>query len=204
MFRLGSHSPTHSRWRQLGRHSFLLVLISIGWWFTDQDLKSRVRSPEALFVLGGAIEREAFAAEFAHRHPHLPIWVSSGTNPEYAEWLFTEAGIEPERLHLDYQAVDTVTNFTTVVDQLKSQGIESVYLITSDDHMLRARVIGEIVLGSRDISFKPVSVPSGRGREPIEKTIRDGLRAVIWVATGYTAAELKPAPTDSQSATTSD
>jgi uncharacterized SAM-binding protein YcdF (DUF218 family) len=113
-----------------------------------------------------------------------------GSNKEYAQWIFSQAGIDLSRVHLDYQAVDTVTNFTTLVDELKSQGVESVYLVTSDDHMLRARVIGEIVLGSRGISFQPLPVPSGRSPEPIEKVIRDGVRSILWVTTGYSGANL--------------
>lgn len=146
--------------------------------------------PEAIFVLGGAQKREVFAAKFAHQHPNLPIWVSSGSPKGYAQWVFAKAGIEANRVHLDYQAVDTVTNFTSLVDQLKAEGINSVYLITSDDHMRRARVIGEIVFGSRGIALKPVPVFSGREPEPIEKAIRDGARALLWVTTGHTGATL--------------
>ena len=109
-------------------------------WFGYQQLKSEFQRPQALLVLGGAIEREVFAAKFALNYPELPIWVSSGSNPEFAQWVFSEAGIESDRVHLDYRAVDTVTNFTTLVDELKAQGIESVYLITSDDHMRRVRL----------------------------------------------------------------
>ena len=168
---------------------FLLGFI-VTFWISYQQLAGSIEPPQALFVLGGAIEREAFAAEFARKHPDLHIWVSSGTNPEYAEWLFSEAGISQARLHLDYDAVDTVTNFTTMADKFKSQGITSVYLVTSDDHMRRARVIGEIVLGSRGINFKPLAVPSGRSPEPIEKALRDGARAILWLTTGYTGAGL--------------
>jgi uncharacterized SAM-binding protein YcdF (DUF218 family) len=146
--------------------------------------------PQAVLVLGGAIEREQFAAEFAKQHPQLPVWVSSGTNPEYARWVFAEAGIDDRRLHLDYQAVDTVTNFTTLADFFKAQKIHSVYLITSDYHMARAQIIGEIVLGSRGIDFQPVTVPSGRAPEPINKVVRDAARAVLWVMTGDTGASL--------------
>ncbi|WP_449420908.1 YdcF family protein [Phormidium nigroviride] len=170
--------------------SWFLMVLLIVCWFGFNQIKSYWEQPQALFVLGGAAEREVFAAKFAREHPQLPIWVSSGSNPEYAEWVFAEAGIDPERLHLDYRAVDTVTNFTTLVDELKAQGIHSVYLITSDDHMRRARIIGEIVLGSRGISFKAIPVPSGRAPEPIEKVVRDGVRAIVWLTTGYTGASL--------------
>lgn len=148
------------------------------------------QKPQAVLVLGGAEEREVFAAEFAKQHPDLPIWISSGGPQEYVEWVFAEAGIEPERLHLDYRALDTVTNFTTLVDEFKQRGIDSVYLITSDYHMRRAVVIGEIVLGSRGIAFKPVAIPSGQSPEPLEKVVRDAARSILWVTTGHTGANL--------------
>ena len=175
------------------RSFWFLVGLLMACWFGYQHLKSEFQRPQALLVLGGAIEREVFAAKFAVNHPKLPIWVSLGSNPEFAEWVFSEAGIESDRVHLDYRAVDTVTNFTTLVDELKAQGIESVYLITSDDHMRRAQIIGEIVLGSRGISFKPVAVPSGRTPEPMEKALRDGARAILWLTTGYTGANFTQA-----------
>lgn len=164
----------------------LAVVLGIGF----RTIESFGKTPQAVLVLGGATEREAFAANFAKEHPDLPIWVSSGSNPEYAEWVFSEAGIAPERLHLDYQAVDTVTNFTTLVDDFKARGITSIYVITSDYHMRRARVIGEIVLGSRGISFKPIVVPSQHNTEPMNKAVRDGVRSILWVTTGKTGADL--------------
>ena len=175
------------------RNFRLILALVTAFWFGYQQLKNEFQRPQALLVLGGAIEREVFAAKFAQKHPQLPIWVSSGTNPEFAEWVFSEAGIESDRVHLDYRAVDTVTNFTTLVDELRDRGIESVYLITSDDHMRRARIIGEIVFGSRGIRFKPVAVPSGRTPEPVEKAVRDGARAILWLTTGYTGANFNQA-----------
>ncbi len=162
-------------------------------WVGVRHLQRIHEVPQAVLVLGGAPEREHFAAEFARQHPNLPIWVSSGTNPEYAEWVFAEAGIAEERVHLDYRAVDTVTNFTTLADQLQAQGVRSVYLITSDYHMRRAVVIGEIVLGSRGIHFQPVPVQSDyspKSPETLNKLVRDGVRAILWVATGNTGLNL--------------
>jgi uncharacterized SAM-binding protein YcdF (DUF218 family) len=164
----------------------LLLLFGFGY----RQVEGLWRSPQAVLVLGGATEREQFAAEFAKQHPELPVWVSSGSNPEYAEWLFNESGIAPDRIHLDYQAVDTVTNFTSLADYFKTRDIRSVYLITSDYHMRRAQVIGEIVLGSRGIDFQAVSVPSGKSPEPLNKVVRDAARSVLWVMTGETGSQL--------------
>lgn len=190
--RISSNTRRYNRLRA-SRSFWFLVGLLMACWFGYQQLKTEFQRPQALLVLGGDKQRELFAAKFAQNYPSLPIWVSSGTNPEFAEWVFSEAGIKSDRLHLDYRAVDTVTNFTTLVDELQAKGIESVYLITSDDHMRRAQIIGEIVLGSRGISFKPVAVPSGRTPEPMEKAVRDGARAIMWLTTGYTGADFSQA-----------
>jgi uncharacterized SAM-binding protein YcdF (DUF218 family) len=190
--RINVNKPRYKRRTNSRNFRLLLALVTVCW-FGYQQLLSEFQRPQALLVLGGDKERELFAAKFAQNHPNLPIWVSSGSNPEFAEWVFSEAGIESDRVHLDYRAVDTVTNFTTLVDELRDRGIESVYLITSDDHMRRAQIIGEIVLGSRGIRFKPVAVPSGRDPEPVEKAVRDGARAILWLTTGYTGANFSQA-----------
>jgi uncharacterized SAM-binding protein YcdF (DUF218 family) len=169
-------------WRSLA----LILVLGIAF----KEIRELTRSPQAVLVLGGAKEREKFAAQFAQEYPDLPVWVSSGSNPEYSEWVFAEAGIDPNRVHRDYQAVDTVTNFTTLVDNFQARGITSVYVITSDYHMRRAWVIGEIVLGSRGIDFKTVEVPSEQSSESLVKALRDGARAVLWVMTGDTGSAL--------------
>ncbi|MDX2212293.1 MAG: YdcF family protein [Oculatellaceae cyanobacterium bins.114] len=164
----------------------LVFAIAIAYW----QIEGYLRQPQAILVLGGATEREVYAAQFAQEHPELPIWVSSGSNPEYTEWVFAEAGVDLARLNLDFQAVDTVTNFTTLADRFKASNIHSLYLITSDYHIRRAQIIGGIVLGSRGIHFRSVVVPSERSPEALEKTIRDGARAILWVVTGHTGSSL--------------
>ena len=141
-------------------------------------------------MLGGDPQREDFAAVFARQHPNLPIWISSGSNQEYTEGVFSDAGIDFRRLHIDRTAKDTVTNFTTLADQLRQRGVSSVYLVTSDYHMRRAQVIGEIVFGSRNISLRPVPVPTHQSSESLLKTARDGVRSMLWVTTGYTGSTL--------------
>jgi uncharacterized SAM-binding protein YcdF (DUF218 family) len=165
----------------------LPVLLFFGWW-GYRYLKSQLQPPEAILVLGGSPQREVYAASLARREPDLDIWVSSGSNPEYANWVFSNAGIHPNRVHLDYRAVDTVTNFTTLVDDLQQQGIDSIYLVTSDFHMLRAWIVAEIVLGSRGIAIRTISVPTTNVKEPAFKVVRDGARAMVWLFTGHTGA----------------
>ena len=169
----------------------MLMLVPVVW-FGQGQMKAKLREPQAILVLGGDTQREHFAADLARQHPALEVWVSSGSNPEYAEWLFQEANVEPVRVHLDYRAVDTVTNFTTIVRDLKAREIQSVYLVTSDYHMRRATIIGQIVLGRYDIVFRTVPVPSEDPEpEPLVRGLRDGARAVWWILTGKTGSSLR-------------
>lgn len=172
------------------RKSFpwLLLLLPIALWLGVRLGRMYFEQPDAIVVLGGSPEREKFVAQFAQTHPNLPIWISSGSPREYTEWVFSEAGVDLKRLTLDYQAVDTVTNFTTIVDELHQDGVRSVYLVTSDYHMRRAQVIGEIVFGSRGIQLKPIAIPSNQPEESWTKALRDGGRAILWITTGRTGS----------------
>ena len=184
------HSFSKTRRYQSKLFVWLVPLLAILLWLGYKEIKSYFVQPEVIFVLGGEPLREQFAAKFARQHPTIPIWVSGGTPEGYAKRVFTKAGINWKQVHLDYQAVDTVTNFTTLVERFQAKGINSVYLITSDDHMLRARIIGEVVFGSRGINIKPVSINTGRSPESVDKSLRDGARAILWLATGYTGATI--------------
>jgi uncharacterized SAM-binding protein YcdF (DUF218 family) len=159
-------------------------------WFGWREMQNSWLEPEAIFVLGGENQREKFAAQLAAKHPNLPIWVSGGAPVGYARNVFTKEKVSLSRLHLDYRAKDTLTNFTTMVGTLEKAGIKSVYLVTSDDHMSRSRLVGEIVFGSRGIAIKPVSFVSGRPDESWQKVIRDSARAMVWIFTGKTGASM--------------
>jgi uncharacterized SAM-binding protein YcdF (DUF218 family) len=150
--------------------------------------------PQAILTLGGGADREAFTAQFAQNHPSLEIWVSTGIPPNQARAIFRSAGIPDTRVHLDYRAVDTVTNFTSLVADFKSRHLQHIYLITSDFHMPRAKAIATLVLGSQGIAFTPVSVPSKQPSESPLHILRDIGRALFWTITSHTGSSLKPNP----------
>jgi uncharacterized SAM-binding protein YcdF (DUF218 family) len=148
--------------------------------------------PQAILMLGGTVlgEREEFTAEFARWYPSLEIWISSGLPPNKIRKIFQATGISSQRLHLDYRAVDTVTNFTSLTLDFKHKGIQHLYLITSDYHMPRAKAIAVLILGSQGITFTPLSVPSNTPKESIFPILRDITRSLLWIFTGYTGASL--------------
>lgn len=142
--------------------------------------------PQAFFILGGDFRREEVVAELAKWYPSLEIWVSSGPNTQKTKELFQMAGVPPRLLHIDARAIDTVTNFTSLVADFKKKHIQHLYLVTSDYHMPRAIAIGIIVLGSQGIVFTPLSVHSEQPSESWLRILRDIGRAFLWLFTGDT------------------
>jgi uncharacterized SAM-binding protein YcdF (DUF218 family) len=139
-----------------------------------------------ILVLGGDAAREEVAARLA-RKDGLPVVVTGGSNPEYAHWLFEQReGLPPAQVKLDYRARDTVSNFTSLVDELRNARIRHALLVTSEDHMDRALLVGRIVAGSRGIHLTPVPVSCGDlcVREGRRLVWGDAARAALWVVSG--------------------
>ena len=171
--------PRNGRWLLALLAAAGLVVLSRGLW------QPPLPPPQMILVLGGDVERERVAADLAARDG-LPVLVSGGSNPEYAHWLFGRQGLDHGRVQLDYRATDTLTNFTSIVDELKRAKVRHVLLVTSSDHMQRAMLVGRVVAGSRGIGLTPVEVPCGDRCTPEgwRKVWGDGARAALWVLTG--------------------
>ena len=182
--------PSSGRRPRRRRHSGrLLLLVSLGsgllwlsrgwWWPTPPP-------PQLILVLGGDVARERHAAALAE-DLGLPVVVSGGSNPEYAHWLFEQRqGLSPGQVQLDYRARDTLSNFTSLVDDLRRARIRHALLVTSSDHMERALLVGRIVAGSRGIHLTPEPVDCADQCVPERrrKVWGDGLRGALWVLTG--------------------
>ena len=150
--------------------------------------------PQAILVLGGNSDRMKFAAQFWQTHPSLEIWVSDyPRNFAVNSNIFQAGGVPEQKVHYDFCPTDTVTNFTCFIKQVARRNIRHLYLITSDYHMARSRVIAFLVLGSRGIIVTPLSVPSeDRKPESFIRIIRDFMRSLLWIVTGRTGASLNP------------
>ena len=157
-----------------------LLWLSRGWWWPAPP------PAQMILVLGGDVAREREAAALAARQG-LPVVVSGGSNPEYAHWLFEQRqGLPSHQVQLDYRARDTLSNFTSLVDDLRQARIRHALLVTSSDHMDRALLVGRIVAGSRGIHLTPVPVSCADLCQPEvrRKVWGDGLRAAVWVLSG--------------------
>ncbi|NEP14416.1 MAG: YdcF family protein [Symploca sp. SIO2C1] len=177
----------------------LVVLITLSGLFSIIPLKLAIAlhqapEPEAILVLGSAPSRMRFAAQFSHSHPTLEIWVSDYySNFAANQLIFRQNGVRDEQVHYNFYSTDTVTNFTSTVEDFMAQDIHHLYLITSEYHMARSRAIATLVLGSRGIAITPISV-SSKGRQPEStlRIVRDCIRCLVWIVTGRTGASFNP------------
>lgn len=138
----------------------------------------------AILALGGNVDREKYALILGETY-QCRVYISSGDL----------AADDPAVVALgasctiDRSAVDTLTNFTTMVPLLRKR-YDCVHVITSQNHRRRAAAIARIVFGvAAQINFEVVAVPwvqPGDATEGYLRLVRDVCRAVIWLLTGWT------------------
>jgi len=158
--------------------------VTLGQIFIDHPIKSgRTKMRKLILHLGGGMSRADKCIELANLYPDAPILVSSeGGNPiEY----YSQRGIDPNRVFLDYDAWDTLTNFTHTLRRVKKEfRAQKVFVVTHDFHMKRSMRIAEAVYWLRGI--KPIASPSGPpSHEEKPNYVRDDtIRAWVWRLTG--------------------
>ncbi len=138
---------------------------------------------DAVFVLGGSIQREIYTAELAKRQPDLPILISSGA-PDPCVWLIFQRAQAPMRqVWLEHCADSTFDNFRFGLPILQGWRSRKVKLLTSATHLPRAIWMGRILLGAHGIWVELEVVPE-RGvpgnQESLPKTVLDLGRSLAW------------------------
>jgi uncharacterized SAM-binding protein YcdF (DUF218 family) len=131
------------------------------------------------------------ATHLTQRNP-IRIWISTGRPRPEISRMSNHSGIGLSRVQLDYRAIDTVTNFTTMAPQMRAANISTVYVVTDVSHIDRAMIIANVVLTYYGI--KPIAAPcpntTHRENEWIIRGWRDYLRCVVWFYTGKSGAHL--------------
>lgn len=187
-------------WKQALFYVFSAISVTITLAWLNAQIRlifatHQTPTPQIALVLGGRAERERFAAHLARQQPMLDVWISTGRPRCTLEEIFKLEDVSLSRLHTDYQATDTVTNFTTMVSKLKVQDVKHLYLVTSAFHMPRSEAIAFWVLGSHGIAYTPITVDDEyKISEPQHKIWRDVMRSWLWLLTGRSSSSLDPNP----------
>ncbi|GAQ90363.1 hypothetical protein KFL_006320020 [Klebsormidium nitens] len=156
-------------------------------------------TPQAFLLLGGDREREALAAcmfgKLLEQTPLCwPVYVSSAH--EDILDVMTRWGVVPPQLIIDDRALDTVTNFTSLLGDFRRRKISHLWLVTSDYHMPRAHAVARILLAGHGVAHSCLSLPCSANAdsklvksETRARIARDQLRAYLWLSTGFHGAD---------------
>jgi uncharacterized SAM-binding protein YcdF (DUF218 family) len=140
---------------------------------------------DVILELGGNIARMDTALQQAKKCPSAKLIVSSEGSPDAIMQKVNNANLSWDRVLLDYNAWDTVTNFTKTLGLVRSYRPIRLYVVTDEFHMKRAMAIANAVYFLRGIKVVPVPHPSDKKNEPASLVRQDRFRAWLWRLTGF-------------------
>jgi len=139
---------------------------------------------EIILHLGGNARRAQTAAALAAQFPNSHVVISS-EGGGHGLSFYKEAGISQDRITVDMQAWDTVTNFTHTYKLLRQLEVTRLYVVTDSSHMPRAMAIANMVWGFRVPVIPYPYQDNDAYRERDAQYIRfDRFRALLWRLTG--------------------
>jgi uncharacterized SAM-binding protein YcdF (DUF218 family) len=138
---------------------------------------------DAVFVLGGSIQREIRAAWLTKDYPDIPFLISHGSDDPCILFIFQRTGARLERVWLERCAESTFGNFFFSTPILRRWNAHKVKLVTSGSHIERAEWMAKILLGAQGMAVEIESVDEQGipgNRESTLKTTLDVTRSIVW------------------------
>jgi uncharacterized SAM-binding protein YcdF (DUF218 family) len=142
--------------------------------------------------LGGDPERIYETIQTAKDNPDALIIISSEGNCLWADQQLQAAGIVRNRYVFDFNAWDTVTNFTETKRWVMRQRPNKLFIVTNEFHMPRSEVIAQCVFWKEGVRVVacPAANRSPRS-EAWQLVLGDVARALVWRVTGFLIASAK-------------
>lgn len=138
---------------------------------------------DAIFVLGGSIRREIYAAEIADRFPDIPILISRGSDTPCIQKIFLKFQARMNNVWIENCANSTFENFLFGVPLIRHWKTHKVMVITTSTHLPRAQWMAQIQFGAHGIAVEMV-LADGHGipgnQESTAKTFLDLTRSLVW------------------------
>lgn len=134
-----------------------------------------------ILQLGGNINRMDTGLKLLQDHPDAIMLISSELPADECLSRLKAAKIPKERFIFDYQAWDTVTNFTTTYTRIREMGVKELYIVSDLFHIPRVQAICESVYLGRNIVKYYICHGTDNHKEVIWY---DLCRALFWRFTG--------------------
>jgi uncharacterized SAM-binding protein YcdF (DUF218 family) len=136
---------------------------------------------DIILHLGGNVARAHTAAKLAQAFPYAKVVVSSELGDFQS--IYNSYGVAPDRIIVDMQAWDTVTNFTHTCKLLQTMSCERLFVVTDQFHCYRSMLIALCVWGGKvPIYICPHDYSTSTGDERI--ALWNFVRALLWRLSG--------------------
>ncbi len=140
-----------------------------------------------IIELGGNPDRLKKAIEIYHQNPDALILISSEGNPQLCVDMLKSGGVPESNYIFDFNAWNTVTNFTETYKFIRSKGAKKLFVVTDKFHMRRSMVIAQTVYFLTGVELVPCEFLEG----DLNRTESDSLifncfvETLLWKLTGY-------------------
>ena len=141
---------------------------------------------DIILELGGNTARLNTVVQLAQQYPDAKIIISSEGSPDFVVGFFDASNITRDRFLLDFNAWDTVTNFTTTKRLIRGYNPSKLFVVTDNFHMRRAMAIAGAVYWLSGIRLVPVPYMGSEPHDPEPDSLvrYDKWRAWLWRLTG--------------------
>jgi uncharacterized SAM-binding protein YcdF (DUF218 family) len=147
---------------------------------------------DVIIHLGGDATRVYETIQTAKNNPSALIIVSSEDNPVWVDQQLQAAGISRDRYVFDFNAWDTVSNFTETKRWVMQQRPRKLFVVTNQFHMPRAETIAHCVFWKNGVEVVACPMADRTPRsEGWPLVLADVARALIWRLTGFLIADGK-------------
>ena len=140
-----------------------------------------------IIELGGSLHRLNKAIEIYKQNPDALILISSEGNPRLCVDMLNKAGIPKDKYIFDFNAWDTVTNFTETYKFIRSKKTKKLFIVTDRFHMKRSMTIAKNVYLFTGVDLIPCeSLEGDLNRVESQDLINScSWISLIWRLTGY-------------------
>jgi len=140
-----------------------------------------------IIELGGSPHRLNKAIEIYHQNPDALILISSECCPQLCVNMLKAGGVPESNYIFDFNAWDTITNFTQTYKFIHSKGAKKLFVVTDRFHMRRSMTIARVVYFLTGVRLIPCESLEGdlNRRESNSQVINAFFRALVWKLTGY-------------------
>ncbi len=140
-----------------------------------------------IIELGGSTHRINKTIEVYHKNPDALILISTEGNPQLCLDMLKKGKVPESNYIFDFNAWDTVTNFTETYKFIRSKGTKQLYVVTDRFHMKRSMTIAQNVYLLTGVEIIPCeSLEGNLKRVESDKLISDDFkRSLLWRTTGF-------------------